>query len=140
MKHTVTHLAIGGITEDNMSRKVPAHSEKLDNVVIETDKGQEFTVGEIKHSNRIVKSATPKQDLSWYIKWISSFFILASMSMRGVEGLQMYDLILSLIGVAGWMWVGFLWKDRALILLNGVGIILFSRTLFQDYIGPLLMS
>lgn len=123
-----------------MSRKVPAHSEKLDNVVIETDKGQEFTVGEIKHSNRIVKSATPKQDLSWYIKWISSFFILASMSMRGVEGLQMYDLILSLIGVAGWMWVGFLWKDRALILLNGVGIILFSRTLFQDYIGPLLMS
>ena len=123
-----------------MSRKVPAHSEKLDNVVIETDKGQEFTVGEIKHSNRIVKSATPKQDLSWYIKWISSFFILASMSMRGGEGLQMYDLILSLIGVAGWMWVGFLWKDRALILLNGVGIILFSRTLFQDYIGPLLMS
>ncbi len=123
-----------------MSRKVPAHSEKLDNVVIETDKGQEYTVGEIKHSNRIVKSATPKQDLSWYVKWISSFFILVSMSMRGVEGLQMYDLILSLIGVAGWMWVGFLWKDRALILLNGVGIILFSRTLFQDYIGPLLMS
>ncbi len=122
-----------------MSRKVPAHSEKLDNVVIETDKGQEFTVGEIKHSNRIVKSATPKQDLSWYIKWVSSFFILASMSMRGVEGLQMYDLLLSLVGVAGWMWVGFLWKDRALILLNGVGIILFSRTLFQDYLGPLLM-
>jgi len=122
-----------------MSRKVPAHSEKLDNVIIETAKGQEFTVGEIKHSNRIVKSATPKQDLSWYIKWISSFFILASMSMRGVEGLQMYDLLLSLVGVAGWMWVGFLWKDRALILLNGVGIILFTRTLFQDYIGPMLL-
>ena len=122
-----------------MSRKVPAHSEKLDNVIIETAKGQEYTVGEIKHSNRIVKSATPKQDLSWYVKWISSFFILASMSMRGVEGLQMYDLLLSLIGVAGWMWVGFLWKDRALILLNGVGIILFTRTLFQDYIGPMLL-
>lgn len=122
-----------------MSRKVPAHSEKLDNVIIETAKGQEYTVGEIKHSNRIVKSATPKQDLSWYIKWISSFFILASMSMRGVEGLQMYDLLLSLVGVAGWMWVGFLWKDRALILLNGVGIILFTRTLFQDYIGPMLL-
>ena len=122
-----------------MARKVPAHSEKLDNVTIETDKGQEFTVGEIKHSNRIVKSATPKQDLSWYVKWISSFFILASMSMRGVDGLQMYDLMLSIVGVAGWMWVGFLWKDRALILLNGVGIILFARTLFQDYIGPMLL-
>lgn len=122
-----------------MARKVPAHSEKLDNVTIETDKGQEYTVGEIKHSNRIVKSATPKQDLSWYVKWVSSFFILASMSMRGVDGLQMYDLMLSIVGVAGWMWVGFLWKDRALILLNGVGIILFARTLFQDYIGPMLL-
>jgi hypothetical protein len=117
-----------------MARKVPAHSEKLDNVTIETSKGQEFTVGEIKHSNRIQKSATPKQDLSWYVKWIASIFILASMSIRGVEGLQMYDLMLSLVGVAGWMWVGFLWKDRALILLNGVGIILFLNTLIRDYL------
>ena len=58
--------------------------------------------------------------------------------MRGVEGLQLADLVLSLIGVTGWMIVGLLWKDRALILLNGVGIILFARTLFQDYIGPML--
>ena len=29
-------------------------------------------------------------------------------------------------------------KGRALILLNGVGIILFSRTLIQDYIVPWL--
>jgi len=56
------------------------------------------------------------------------------MSIRGVEGLQQYDLMLSLIGVAGWMWVGFLWKDRALILLNGVGIILFLNTLIRDYL------
>ena len=121
---------------NKLSRKVPAQSEKLDNVTIETDKGQEFTVGEIKHSNRIVKSATPKQDLSWYVKWTASFFILASMSIRGVEGLQMYDLMLSLVGVAGWMWVGFLWKDRALILLNGVGIILFLNTLITNYVAP----
>ena len=117
-----------------MTRTVKPHSEKLDNVVIETAKGQEFTVAEIKHSGRIQKSATPKQDLSWYVKWTASMFILLSMSMRGIEGLQMYDLILSIIGVAGWMWVGFLWKDRALILLNGVGIILFMRTLIQDYL------
>ena len=121
-----------------MTRTVNHDSEKLDNVVIKTAKGQEYTVGEIKHSKRITKSATPKQDLSWYIKWTASCFILASMSMRGIEGLQMWDLVLSLIGVSGWMWVGFLWKDRALILLNGVGIMLFSRTLIQDYIAPWL--
>lgn len=122
-----------------MSRVVKPHSEKLDDVIIETAKGQEFTVGEIKHSNRIQKSATPKQDLSWYIKWTASIFILASMSIRGIPELAMFDIILSIVGVSGWMWVGFLWKDRALILLNGIGIILFTRTLISDYIGPALL-
>jgi ABC-type siderophore export system fused ATPase/permease subunit len=117
-----------------MTRTVKSDSEKLDDVIIETAKGQEFTVGEIKHSNRIQKSATPKQDLSWYIKWIASAFILASMSIRGIPELAMFDIILSIIGVTGWMWVGFLWKDRALILLNGVGIILFLRTLITGYL------
>ena len=116
-------------------QKSTAHSKKLDDVVIETDKGKEFTVGEIKHSNRVVKSKTPKQDLSWYVKWTASMFILASMSIRGVDGLQHYDLILSLIGVSGWMWVGFLWKDRALILLNGVGIVLFLNTLIRTLVA-----
>jgi len=117
-----------------MTRKVPSYSTKLDDVIIETDKGKEFSVGEIKHSKKIQKSVTPKQDLSWYIKWISSVFILCSMSIRGVQGLQVYDLMLSLVGVIGWMWVGFLWKDRALILLNGVGIVLFVNTLLRDYL------
>jgi hypothetical protein len=108
-------------------------TDNMDSVIIETVKGQEFTVGEIKNSNRIQKSATPKQDLSWYIKWTASCFILASMSIRGIPDLATWDISLSLIGVTGWMWVGFLWKDRALILLNGVGILLFARTLLQDY-------
>ena len=117
-----------------MTKIVKSDSKKLDDVVIETAKGKEFTVGEIKHSNRVIKSATPKQDLSWYLKWIASVFILASMSIRGIEGLQLYDIILSIIGVSGWMVVGLLWKDRALILLNGVGILFFVRTLITEYI------
>ena len=46
-----------------MARKVKSDSIKLDDVVIQTDKGQEYSVGEIKHSNRIVKSATPSKTL-----------------------------------------------------------------------------
>ena len=53
------------------------------------------------------------------------------MSIRGLEGLQVMDLILSIIGVTGWLWVGLLWKDRALILLNGIGLALLLRTLVQ---------
>ena len=54
--------------------------------VIKTDKGNEYSIGEIQHSNRIVKSATPKGDLSWYVKWISSMFILAAVMMRAQDG------------------------------------------------------
>ena len=93
-----------------------------------------FDKKELANSNRIFKSATPKYTIDWYVKWTASFFILISMSMRGIEGLQFIDLCFSLIGVTGWCIVGVLWKDRALILLNGVGIILFMRTLITDYL------
>ena len=63
-----------------------------------------------------------KRDKAWYIKWISSFIIVTAMSLRGIEGMQIYDLILSIFGVAGWLCVGLLWKDRALIILNAVGL------------------
>ena len=115
----------------NRIKGVTVSPETPDTVV--TAQGDEFTREELENSRRIYKSKTPKQDLSWYIKWIASMFILASMSIRGIDGLQQYDLILSIVGVAGWMWVGFLWKDRALILLNGVGIVLFLNTLIRDY-------
>ena len=84
---------------------------------------------ELKNSKRIFKSATPKFDISWYIKWTASIFILSAMSIRGVEGLQTYDLILSIIGVTGWLVVSILWKDRALLVLNGAGLAFLLRTL-----------
>lgn len=126
-----------------LSRKVPAHSEKLDNVTIETDKGKEFTVGEIKHSSRIVKSATPKGDLSWYVKWISSFFVLTAVMMRSATGdspemvasLRLADQILSLIGCLGWTWVGLLWKDRALIILNAIIVFALGSALVGTFIN-----
>ena len=88
-----------------------------------------YSKKEIENSKRIYKSATPKQDLSWYIKWTASIFILSAMSIRGVEGLQTYDLILSIIGVTGWLVVSILWKDRALLVLNGAGLAFLLRTL-----------
>ena len=73
---------------------------------------------ELKYSKRWFKSATPKYTPDWYIKWVSSVFILIAMSMRGVEGLQLYDLILSIIGLIGWLVVAAIWEDRSLIMLN----------------------
>ena len=37
-----------------------------------------YTKEEIENSKRIYKSATPKQDLSWYVKWIASVILLCA--------------------------------------------------------------
>ena len=90
---------------------------------------------ELKNSKRWFKSATPKYTLDWYIKWIASIFILAAMSMRGVEGLQLYDLILSLIGITGWLIVSMVWEDRALIMLNSFGLVLLLKNLITALVS-----
>ena len=97
-------------------------------------KNPQFDPKEILNSKRIFKSATPKGDMSWYVKWISSFIIVTAMSLRGIEGMQFYDLILSLIGVTGWLWVGMIWKDRALIILNAVGLVILFKNLLTEHI------
>ena len=91
-----------------------------------------FSPEELKNSKRIYKSATPKYTLDWYIKWVASGFILTAMSIRGIDGYLLVDLVMSCIGISLWTVVAVLWKDRALILLNGVGLIFLLRNLFQS--------
>ena len=80
------------------------------------------------HTQYEVTSETPYYTLDWYIKWIASVFVLCSMSIRGVEGYEMVDLCLSLVGVFLWTIVSFMWNDRALILLNVIGFIFLMKT------------
>ena len=94
-----------------------------------------FTQEEIENSKRIFKSATPKYTIDWYLKWFSGVFVLAAMSIRGVEGLQTYDLVLSIVGITGWLLVSFIWQDRALILLNSFGLLFLLRNLIQTLVG-----
>ena len=71
------------------------------------------------NSSRVYKKVTPKGDLSWYVKWIASAFILIAVAARSVGTIPLIDLYFSLIGTLGWFWVGMLWHDRALTMLNG---------------------
>lgn len=91
-----------------------------------------FSKEEIENSKRIFKSATPKYTTDWYIKWVASVFVIAAMSIRGLDGLMFMDLILSIIGIFLWLIVSVIWKDRALILLNGVGLLLLIRNLVSS--------
>ena len=82
-----------------------------------------YSKEELEKSRRIFKSATPKYTPDWYIKWVASVFVLVAMSIRGVEEYIMYDLYLSTIGISLWLIVSVLWRDRALIMLNGAGLL-----------------
>ncbi len=86
------------------------------------------------NSTRVFKKVTPKGDLSWYVKWFSSFLILMAVVYRSI-GLHEYDMWFSIFGTAGWFWVGMLWHDRALILLNGVLTTLLAMGLVKIYFG-----
>ena len=92
---------------------------------------QKFSPEEIENSKRIYKSATPKYTVDWYIKWIASAFVLVAMSMRGIAEFQFYDLVLSIIGIFLWLIVSVIWRDRALIMLNGIGLALLIRNLIE---------
>jgi hypothetical protein len=80
-------------------------------------------------------SSLPKKNsvytLDWYVKWVASALVLTAMSIRGVDGYGLHDLVLSTVGIFLWLIVALLWKDRALILLNGCGLLFLIRNLFQ---------
>ena len=86
------------------------------------------------NSSRVFKKITPKGDLSWYIKWASSIIIICGMILSSANIYPM-NIWVHLFGVSGWMIVGMLWHDRALIFLNGVAIFVFASGLVNHYYG-----
>ena len=86
------------------------------------------------NSTRVFKKITPKGDLSWYIKWVSSIFIIIGMALSSANIFPL-NIIIHGIGVSGWLVVGMLWHDRALIFLNAVAIFVYATGLLNHYYG-----
>ena len=97
---------------------------------------KKFDPRELENSKRIYKSATPKQDASWYVKWFASACILIAVLARsaGVD-YHLIDVWFSLVGTAGWFVVGMLWKDRALIILNAVLVFIQAQGIIRDLVA-----
>lgn len=82
------------------------------------------------------RKARQKESIAWWIKWFSSIIVMFAMAMRatGEPTLAVWDLYLSTVGIFGWLIVSLLWKDRALILLNGVGGLILLSGIFKSFI------
>ena len=82
--------------------------------------------------------------LDWYIKWFASIVLIIGAAVTAL------DMYFQFIGITGWLIVGIMWKDWALIVVNTVGsLILFAGiihylstqwylTIYSNYIEVLL--
>lgn len=55
------------------------------------------------------------KDHVWYIKYASAITILCAMVLH-VQGITPWNSVLQMIGASGWIYVGFRWNERALLL------------------------
>ena len=85
------------------------------------------------NSSRVFKKITPKYDLSWYVKWVSSVIIMIGMILTAAN-VNPYNMIFHFFGVSGWLVVGMLWHDRALIFLNAAAMSIFLTGIINWYV------
>ena len=86
------------------------------------------------NSSRVYKKVTPRGDLSWYIKWVSSFVIIIAMLFTSANMFPI-NLWIANVGFIGWTVVGMLWHDRALIVLNSISLAIYSLGILNYYYG-----
>jgi len=55
------------------------------------------------------------KDHIYYIKYISALIILCAMILH-VLGITPWNSIVQMIGASGWIYVGYKWKEKALML------------------------
>jgi hypothetical protein len=67
-----------------------------------------------------MQKITPTHDLSWYLKWTGSMFIMSGIVCRAVGVFPLFDLCSSFIGTGLLSAMAYLWHDRALLMVNGV--------------------
>ena len=83
----------------------------------------------------VKKFKTPKLTKDWYIKWISSLIILVAMAIRCTGHFPFADMCLSFIGCLGWISIGVMWKDKAILVLNVVACFILLTGIINSLIG-----
>ena len=78
--------------------------------------------------NTQINKVTPAHGLSWYLKWLAS--IVLAMAFTALD-MYPYNMYLQFVGVLGWFFVGMLWHDRALIVLNAIGLVFLGMGIFK---------
>ena len=83
--------------------------------------------------------------LDWYIKWFASIVLIIGAAVTALD-MYPYNMYFQFIGITGWLIVGIMWKDWALIVVNSIGSLILLAgiihylttewylTIFETYI------
>ena len=82
----------------------------------------------------MIKKLTPVGTLDWYINWTASVIILIGMGLTSINFMP-YNLFFHFVGVMGWLVVGVMWHDRALMVVNSVAAMIFFMGILNYYFG-----
>ena len=80
---------------------------------------KDFHPDEIANSKRIQKSATPKHDVSWYVKWIAMMLCVLGVFLTSGE-MYIFGQFCYFVSAIGWIYVGVQWSDRAIMIGSAV--------------------
>ena len=73
-------------------------------------------------------------NFDWYLKWVASILVLCSLAMRAVgPEYRMFDLYFGWVGILLWTWVSVIWRDRALIMLNGISWFMLTVAILKEW-------
>ena len=88
---------------------------------------------ELKPHEIAATTVTPMHTSDWYIKWVSSIILIVGMVLTA-NNLFPWNVLVQCLGIAGWLIVSVMWNDRALIIVNAVGV----PILLNGFVGYLL--
>jgi hypothetical protein len=73
--------------------------------------------------NKLNKT-TPLYTKDWYIKWVSTIVLLFGIILTA-NNIYPLNLYVNVVALFGWIIVSIMWNDRALIVINVVGLTVY---------------
>ena len=75
-----------------------------------------------------------KQPKVWYVKWFATIMVVVAITVRSAgysPVFHLMDMLCTLTGTLGWLYVSIVWKDRALIIMNTVVFIIMAQGILR---------
>ena len=80
----------------------------------------------LKDGKVATTTSTPLHTKDWYLKWVASVILLVGMILTA-QNIYPINLFVNITGLIGWLIVSIMWNDRALIIINAVGVSIYAN-------------